>query len=138
MRLTIAVLTCLCLVTLGCGKDATPPAVVDRVASSGDPCAGELFECNGRKLTAEESRLAWERQKERMRREDATGKVVPGPTPAPPKIGMSTSEAQRTAWGAPQKRTVTDTPYGVREQWVFAQGQLSFIDDVLTSIQVQQ
>lgn len=51
-------------------------------------------------------------------------------------IGMSQADVLASAWGRPEKVNTTTNAYGVREQWVYGNGNyLYFRDGILTSIQ---
>lgn len=52
------------------------------------------------------------------------------------RIGMTKQDVLDSSWGKPEKINKTTTKYGVREQWVYGNGNyLYFEDDKLTSVQ---
>lgn len=52
-----------------------------------------------------------------------------------PTIGMTEDEVLSSTWGTPEKRNVTTTTGGTREQWVYDNGYIYFTDGIVTSIQ---
>lgn len=53
-----------------------------------------------------------------------------------PSIGMTAGQVEVSLWGKPESVNRTVTEYGVREQWIYGNGQyLYFEDGILTSFQ---
>lgn len=57
-----------------------------------------------------------------------------------PKLGMTTSQAEKSTWGYPDKTNRTTGVYGVKEQWVYQvrpglSKYLYFDNGILTTIQ---
>lgn len=51
-------------------------------------------------------------------------------------IGMSAAAARKSSWGAPEAINRTITARGIREQWVYPNGNYLYFDDgILTAIQ---
>lgn len=50
-----------------------------------------------------------------------------------------TPEMVRASWGPPQRVNRTDSPYGIREQWVYGMGEYIYFEDgVVTTIQTSR
>lgn len=52
-----------------------------------------------------------------------------------PSMGMTEDEVLNSTWGAPIKRNKTSTLDHEREQWVYDDGYIYFVDGIVTSIQ---
>ena len=56
-----------------------------------------------------------------------------------PKIGMTASEVVKTKWGEPSYKNITETKYGVHEQWVYRNKGYIYLDNgVVTGIQYRE
>ncbi len=53
-----------------------------------------------------------------------------------PSIGMTKDEVLKSTWGEPEKKNITETLYGIKEQWVYSNNRyIYFTNGIVTSIQ---
>ena len=53
-----------------------------------------------------------------------------------PTIGMTKDEVKNSTWGKPNDINITETVYGVSEQWVYSRDRYIYLDDgIVTAIQ---
>lgn len=76
-------------------------------------------------------------------RYDKENNLTPGGDPArytnektEPFIGMRKEDIEKSSWGKPEKKNITNTKYGKHEQWVYSHNRYIYIDDgIVTAIQ---
>ena len=104
------------------------------------------IDCRTDKSNAKECAEFRERVKKEDARRLATYNAVNAahPTPSLSKavtvkkgvnIGMSMQDALASTWGKPNKVNRTTTATQTREQWVYDEGYLYFVNGILTTIQ---
>lgn len=59
--------------------------------------------------------------------------------PQEPKIGMTKSQVEKSTWGKPQKKNISEYKWGTEEQWVYSKNRyVYFYNGIVTAIQKQE
>lgn len=73
---------------------------------------------------------------EEKRKEESSKPTEPTEQKTEPRIGMAASDVEKSSWGKPNKKNITEYEWGISEQWVYSGNRYIYIKNgIVTSIQ---